>query len=284
MQILTRLRTSEYIFLSYFAYVAILSLLFRLDTATVVKAWAALSAIFALFAILTMPRLRILRDWTPIVLVLAAYREMDWFSFTEKTRALERHWLAWDHQWLFDRGFRSAIESLGAFVPGLLEFTYLLVYGIAAFSVGTLYVHRKEDRVDRFLTVYLGSTLLSYALFPYFPSDPPRVVFPGADMPTILTPLRVLNLSLVGDYGIHSSVFPSAHVSSAFGAAWGLLLFMPERPASGWGMLIYACLVAVATVYGRYHYGVDAVAGFAVSLIALAIGWRMRSRHSPALL
>ncbi len=35
-------------------------------------------------------------------------------------------------------------------------------------------------------------------------------------------------------------------------------------------MLIYAISVAIATVYGRYHYAVDAVAGFGVSLVALA--------------
>ncbi len=72
-----------------------------------------------------------------------------------------------------------------------------------------------------------------------------------------------MNLWLVGDYGIHSSVFPSAHVSSAFSAAWALFGLLPERKRFGWGMLVYAVSVAVATVYGRYHYAADAVAGFA---------------------
>ena len=36
-------------------------------------------------------------------------------------------------------------------------------------------------------------------------------------------------------------------------------------------MAAYAVSVAVATVYGRYHYAADAVAGFAVSLLAVAI-------------
>ena len=63
----------------------------------------------------------------------------------------------------------------------------------------------------------------------------------------------------MGDYGIHSSVFPSAHVSSAFSAAWALFAYLPERKRYGWAMLIYAISVAVATVYGRYHYAADAV-------------------------
>ena len=86
-------------------------------------------------------------------------------------------------------------------------------------------------------------------------------------MPNITTPLRQLNLWLLGDYGIHSSVFPSAHVSSAFSAAWAFFAFLPERKRIGWGMLIYAVSVAVATIYGRYHYAADVAAGIAISLI-----------------
>jgi membrane-associated phospholipid phosphatase len=90
-------------------------------------------------------------------------------------------------------------------------------------------------------------------------------------MPNVMTPLRRFNLWIVGEYGIHSSVFPSAHVSSAFSAAWALFLFLPKKKRFGWGMLIYAMSVAVATVYGRYHYAVDTVAGLGVSLVAAGI-------------
>jgi membrane-associated phospholipid phosphatase len=34
-------------------------------------------------------------------------------------------------------------------------------------------------------------------------------------------------------------------------------------------MAAYAALVSIATVYGRYHYGADVAAGFAVSLLAI---------------
>jgi membrane-associated phospholipid phosphatase len=119
--------------------------------------------------------------------------------------------------------------------------------------------------------LYLLGTLLAYGLFPYFPSDPPRIAFGGTDLPNIFTAVRRLNLWLVGDYGIHSSVFPSAHVSSAFAATWALFAYLPERRRIGWGMLIYAVSVAVATVYGRYHYAADAVAGLAVSFVPAAM-------------
>jgi membrane-associated phospholipid phosphatase len=38
----------------------------------------------------------------------------------------------------------------------------------------------------------------------------------------------------------------------------------------GWVLLVYAASVAIATIYGRYHYAADALAGFAISLAAAA--------------
>ena len=47
-----------------------------------------------------------------------------------------------------------------------------------------------------------------------------------------------------------------------------MFLTVPRRKAFGVGLLIYALSVSVATVYGRYHYAADAIAGFGISLVA----------------
>lgn len=227
--------------------------------------------VFALLIVLAAPELPVARDWIALGLILIAYREMNWFTPLVRDYHLELSWIRYDRIFLYQWGGQSWIESLGPVIPGYLEFCYLLVYGIGAFSLAALYITRRLERVNDFLLIYLTGCLLSYALFPYFPSDPPRVVFAGTDLPNYVSPIRMLNLSLVHDYGIHSSVFPSAHVSSAFAAAWGLMKVLPEQPWIGRGMLIYAVSVSVATVYGRYHYSVDAIAGFGISLAALAI-------------
>jgi membrane-associated phospholipid phosphatase len=66
-------------------------------------------------------------------------------------------------------------------------------------------------------------------------------------------------------------VFPSAHVSSVFAAAFAMIFLLPKGRKDGRFLMLYACSVAVATVYGRYHYIVDVMAGFAVSLLAGAL-------------
>lgn len=275
MRFLARFRTSEWILLAYFLYVAVLAILFRLPAAAILQTWLLLAGVGVLFAVLARPPLHVARDWVPLALLLTAYREMDLFSVTDKARILENQWLLWDRVYLYDRGFSEWVEVLGPVFPTLLELSYVLVYSVGFLAVGALYIARRPHRVDQFLIVYLTGTVLSYALFPFFPSDPPRVVFAGADLPGYLTPIRRFNLALVGGYGIHSSVFPSAHVSAAFSAAWGLVKFLPEHRGAGLAMAVYAASVAIATVYGRYHYGVDALAGIAVSLIALAVAARM---------
>ena len=96
----------------------------------------------------------------------------------------------------------------------------------------------------------------------------------------MVTVFRQASLAVVGGYGIHTSVFPSAHVSGAFGAAFAIRHVLADKPWIWRGLMTYAVLIAVATVYGRYHYVVDAVAGFAVGTIALWLGrWLLRWRY-----
>lgn len=272
------MRSSEWLLISYFAYVALLSPFFPLR-----NPWTPL-----LVLVLVVPLLLVLaygearvnreifsvmRDWLPLGLTLVAYREMDLFSGIPRDFQLELRWLEWDRHLLYGAGLQRGIESLGVIAPAFLELCYLLVYAVGPFAVAVVYFQHRREIANRVVFLYLLGTLLAYALFPYFPSDPPRTVFGGSDMPNIVTPLRRFNLWIVGGYGIHSSVFPSAHVSSAFSAGWALLLYVRERKRYGIGMLIYAASVAIATVYGRYHYAADAVAGLGISLVALLLVW-----------
>ncbi len=269
------LRSSEWLLIGYFGYVALIAPLFLLDPQVKWLALAVLVLVAGLLAALAVAErygsqelFSVARDWIPLALTLVAYREMDWFSPLARDYNLELRWLEWDRSLLYGAGLQRALEWLGALVPAYLEICYVLVYAVGPISVAVLYAQQRRELVNRLLLVYLAGTLLAYALLPYFPSDPPRVLFGESDLPNVITPVRQLNLWIVRGYGIHSSVLPSAHVSSAFSAAWALLWLLPERRKFGWAMLAYAVSVAVATVYGRYHYAVDSVAGLGVSVIA----------------
>ncbi len=272
-----KLRSAEWLLIIYFGYVAAISLRFPLGLSINWRPFLLDVLVAALFLALAHGEagahaeiFSILRDWVPVALILVAYREMDWFSASPRNFQLELRWVEWDRVILHRDGLQRAIEALRATGPLYLELCYTLVYAVAPFVVAILYIEHRRERVNEVLFPYLLGTLLAYALFPYFPSDPPRVAFGGTDLPNVSSVVRKLNLWLVGDFGIHSSVFPSAHVSSAFSAAWALFAYLPERRRIGRAMLGYAVSVALATIYGRYHYAADVMAGLVVSLVPAA--------------
>lgn len=280
-----RLRHSEWILIVYFGYAAILAQILPVRPPIPLVTLALNLAVIGGIVLLAWAEsLRgsllfgVLRDWYPAPLMLLAYRQMGWFAREHHTHELERAWVVWDKKLLNDWGLRAAIESLGPLVPSLLELAYSLVYATPLFSLAMLYLYRRRQRVDRFLTIFLLAILAPYALFPYFPSEPPRTVFPGQDFPTVETWFRQFNWRLLAGYGIHTSVFPSAHVAGGFAAGFGMLRLLREHPWVGRSLTVLAVLIALAVVYGRYHYLVDALGGFACAVLALLLGSMLERR------
>lgn len=281
-----RLRTSEWVLVAFFGYIVAIAPFFRdrshLKYQPVVVFAGVLGFLYVLAhsqRVFGAKAVEIARDWLPIVLTLLAFREMELFVTSAYLHAYETAWIRWDHVLLGAWRLRGAIERGGAAVPFYLELCYFFVYAVGGYCVAVLYIRRRRNEVNRFWIIYLVGTLTAYALFPYFPSQPPRIAFPSVDPPNVITWVRKLNLLILQNVTIHSGVFPSAHVSSAFSCAWAMFLLLPERQRLGWGLLIYAASVSVATVYGRYHYAADVVTGFGVSLVAALVCIVMAARR-----
>lgn len=269
------LRQTDRIFAAFFLYTSILAV--TLPVRPEMRARVLLStAVAALlyFALLRVPWERpreYARDWLPMALFVLAYRQMGWFAPASHEHRLEQGWIAWDNFLFGALRFRDVIESTGVLLPGVLEAAYLLVYVVPVCLVAILYAYERRDQVDFVVSRYAIGLLGAYALLPYFPSEPPRIVFPGNWEPAVTTIFRRWNQSIVSGYGIQLSVFPSAHVSGAFAAYFAMRRVFGRRHWTSWSTQIYAWLVAVATVYGRYHYAVDALAGIGVAIAALIV-------------
>lgn len=277
-------RQSELVEVFYFCYLAVLTLVLRdrvrADIRVLILAVAVAGSIFLLRRAQSRWHaigFSVVRDWWTLALVLVAYRSLELFAPSHYSVSLEQAWLRYDVVLLETWHVRKLIESCGTFFSMYLETCYLLTSAAGCFALAILYAADKRDRANCFLLVYVLGTLLSYAIIPFFPSRPPRVVFPTIAAPDIMTSIRAYNLLVLSKAGIHTGVWPSAHVSSTFSAAWGLFFCLPERKRFGWIFLVYAMSVAVATVYGRYHFAVDAAAGIGVSIIAIAgVYWLKR--------
>lgn len=223
-------------------------------------------------------------------MILLAYREMGWFALPHRLTLRESQWVAWDRL-VLGHGGRALVESLGPVIPSALEIAYALVYGLPPLSLAILYLYGRREVAERFLAVLLLSVLLCYAQFPFWPSEPPRAVFAGLDLPSYNTIFRRFNLWMLSSYGIHTSVFPSAHVAGALSTAFGMRLAMPESKRVYRSLFVIAVLIAIATVYGRYHYLADATFGaviactvsfFVQGILAIGLG-RNRRAESPVI-
>jgi len=277
-------RAYEYIIIAYFIYTSVLAFVLPLK-APVPAVTLGLNVlvlgglVFLAYADSLRRRefLSIVRDWYAPPLLLLAYREMGWFAQPHTSTALEDAWVVWDRLLLNEWGLRYIIEALGPVGAGLLEIAYVFVYPMAPFAMAALYIFERRERVEPFLFNFMLAVLGVYAMFPYFPSEPPWTVFPGQDFPAYDTVFRQFNAWMLGGQGIHTSVFPSAHVSGAISAALALMRLLPEKPWVGRAWLVLAIMIATATVYCRYHYAADAIAGFGIALLATGISvWRER--------
>ena len=209
--------------------------------------------------------LSILRDWLPAVLVLVAYWSVDWAPKAHLNYNLEQALIEWDRMLLNDWGLRAGIERFGVVVPFVLESAYLALYAVLPLVIAAFYVGHERERLDDFLFPFLVGTLMTYALLPHFPSEGPRFVFPGQDLPTIDTMIRRVNIWVLDHGDIRTSVFPSGHVAVGFSAAFAMWLAVPARRGLGWTLLAGAVVVWITTIYGRYHYAADGLASLVVT-------------------
>jgi membrane-associated phospholipid phosphatase len=260
---MTALRPAERLLLAYFAYTLGVSAVLGGFAWRVVAIAVAAGVVIRILTAIS-PRSAV-RDWAPLALVPVAYWQMDFIRRPDAAAGFARRWLPVD-EWFFRHAHP---ESWGGVGSVLLETAYALTYASPPAAVAILYVLHRRDRVDRFHRIFFAGTLIAYALLPFFPSASPRLVHVAGWQPP-MNVMRHFNIWLLDRADIHSSVFPSGHVAAAFSAAFGLFAALPERKRIGGGMLVLALLIAAATVYGRYHYAVDAIGSMAITVIA----WR----------
>jgi membrane-associated phospholipid phosphatase len=140
---------------------------------------------------------------------------------------------------------------------------YLLVPGAA------LAVHLRGTPRDlhRTAVTVAGAFFVCYLIFSVFPVVGPRYLFPPLEGPAAAGPLHDLTHWILEGGSSKGTAFPSSHVAAAV-SAW----LATRRSAPRWyrwsAPLVW--LLVVGTVYGGFHYAVDAAAGLAVGWVAWA--------------
>lgn len=273
-----QVRLAEWVAVAFFIYVATLAFFSPLSGAQRAALWAIPIALLSATRVETavsQPWSRVVREWSCLGLILIAYWSIEWFAGSPAA-PVQDVWLGWDRWLLNTAGLRGVIEAAGPAAPAALETFYLLLYAAPAASLGVLYALGNSARRNRFLLVLMLGTLTAYALLPLIPVISPRVAFPHEDLPNYSGLARRINVWVLDNWDISTSVFPSGHVAVAFSSAFALLSALRERRYVWTAAFVFAFGVWAATIYGRYHYAVDGLASVAIA----AIAWRVCERWS----
>jgi len=306
----TQLRFAEKTLLAFFAALLIASFALSLPGTTRVALVALNVMLCGLLvalgkderlgrSLITSP----IRDWLPALLMLLAYRESGLFIQADPAHRLDHLFILWDQRLLRSRWVEGALYASAPWLQYYLEMCYLLCYPVVPLGFAALYLREPapagqrgprrtqknlssrgvlrprggaESRsvvFDRFWTTVLLATLFCYAVYPAFPLTPPRVLFNDVPGPLVPPLLRHLNLWVLDRLSVQACVFPSAHAAAVTATALAVGAY---RPRLGILFCVMALSIAVATIYGRYHYTVDALAGVLVGVAAFAISTRIR--------
>jgi membrane-associated phospholipid phosphatase len=202
------------------------------------------------------PQGSFLRDWLlPPSVLLIAY----WASgalFVAPMPRIERALLDVD-----DRlRVRAARANMPPWFGDILELAYTGVYLLVPIALGLHLSFSGLPDPDRFWTVILVVDFVCFAALPWIQTRPPRALEPDPSGPSAP---RAFNLRLLGATSIQVNTFPSGHAAEALAAAL-LVLDVPVPLLAI--MCVAALAVAAGAVLGRYHYALDAMAGWLVAI------------------
>jgi hypothetical protein len=140
-----------------------------------------------------------------------------------------------------------------------LHLTYLLYYVLLPILVLRL----PPDKADKATFLGLGTLFTCFLIQVCFPVQGPRPLWPDID-PSCQGLFWSLTHEVSQRGAVDGAAFPSGHV--AFSTAALLAAWRYDRTMF-WAYLPITLSIALATVYGRFHYAVDALAGLAVAFL-----------------
>lgn len=182
-------------------------------------------------------------------------------------------------QWIF--GFQPSVAWSRAWpwpwFHELMEFAYFTYYFLAAAFVWLVMRSRPEDPERRwddvrdFVRDLSVTMLICYTLYTLFPAWGPKyfrlgfVEVPGGPFTAIMRHIHEKGAIL-------GAAFPSSHVAASMVPWWHTWRRFPRHR---WWMTTLFVLLCMSTVYNRYHYVVDVMAGLLLGALVMYAGPRL---------
>jgi len=157
--------------------------------------------------------------------------------------------------------------------PGLSTLFYLAytTYYFLALALGVLFWLRDKATLRRYIFTLTFVYLVSYAGYFVLPALGPRSALAASHTVPLETTAVSRAISGTLDELEHTKfdVFPSGHTMIAVAV---LLVSFRRARDFFWSVLPIAACLVISTVYCRYHYVVDVLAGGFLALVAVPLG------------
>jgi membrane-associated phospholipid phosphatase len=243
--------------------------------------------------------LSFLRHFYPILLYAGLYREVGELNQMFVTGALDHHMIRFD-QWLF--GWQPSIALMDRFpsvwVSELFYISYFSYY-VMIVGVGLALFLRDRRQFFHFVSVVSLVFYCCYLAYIFYPVIGPRVfytaehhyilpadlqaLYPAVTFPaSVQTGLfyRIMDM-VYATFEPSGAAFPSSHVAVAIVTATFSWRYLPRIRILHWVAVV---MLSVSTVYCRYHYVADVLAGALTAVVLIPIAERLYRRYgeSPA--
>jgi membrane-associated phospholipid phosphatase len=151
-------------------------------------------------------------------------------------------------------------------------FTYLLIVG------GVLYYRRDWKAYWATMTYSAAGYVIGYCVAMLFPIESPWFSMAGMWHSDLHGGPFTAAISFIEHFGrVRGAAFPSEHVAGSVAALWGA---WKHRRWLFWTLLPLAMCMCASTIWGRYHYVADVLAGITTGTLGFVVGnWLVQ--HKP---
>ncbi len=210
----------------------------------------------------------VFRHWYPLPYVASCYKEMAILIPPIRGAGMDRQLANWDYRiW----GVHPTVWLERWQVPALTEFLQIIYSIFVPMVLLVAYLIWKQRRYLEFryyaFLIAMGF-LASYVGYFLVPVRGPRFLLHALQHTTLqgLWLFQCLQGALDKLESAHYDCFPSGHTELTVLACWG------SRQISNrlfWAYLCYTLCIIFATVYLRYHYTIDVLAGLVLAFALL---------------
>jgi len=234
----------------------------------------AIGALAWATSISSHPLLRFARHWYPLPLFIFSFEELEYLVHMIFPGWFDRYLIQFDFNFA---GVHPSVWLAQFATPALtdfMQFAYMTYFLYLVILPAILLISR--DRLA-FWTVMVSTAIAHdsvYAISILFPVESPYFSLAAIQTKPLVGGFFTATIALIEHFGrVHGAAFPSAHVA---GSTVAVLAARRYRPWLFWVFLPFYVSMCAATVYGRYHYVADVLAGMAVGAFGWAAGqWLM---------